>query len=313
MGDISVRSRAIYVEIEAAPGTPETLVGADVVQVQNLKFNPIENLEFQEREIIRSSLNPAQGVYTGALMGFTFDVELKGSGTAGTPPRYGDLLRACGMQETIVASTSVTYRPQSDLTAHGAVTIGYREGGNYRIATACRGTFSINMTARKTALISFSMKGKISSETVAAAPTPTEETTIPRAFLGATFQIGGFAAPIEALTLDVGNTVAVSPNPNNADGFGAIRITGRNSRGTVNPEVELISAKDYIGLLRAGTTQAIQTGVIGSVAGNRWALSMPAAYFREISDEEREALLTYGVGFGCAESTGDDEFSLQLT
>lgn len=310
---ISVREQAIFVELEATYGTAETLVGADVVQVQNLKVNPIADLEFQEREIIRASLNPAKGVYTGALMEFSFDVELKGSGTAGTAPRFGDLLQACAMEETIVASTSVTYKPESDLSAHKGVTIGYKEGGNYRIAKGCRGTFTINMSARKTALISFTMKGRIQSESVAAAPTPSEETTIPPVFMGATFQVGGYAAPIQALTADIGNTVAVSDNPNNADGFGSIYITARATKGSLNPETELISTKDYIGILRAGTNQAIQTGVIGATAGNRWAVSFPAAYFREISQAERTSLLCYDIGFGAAESSGDDEISIALT
>lgn len=309
----STRQRAIYAAIESTPGTAETLVGSDVIQVQNLRYNPIENLEFQEREIIRSSLQPEQGIYTGALMGFTFDVELKGSGTAGTAPRLGRLLRACGLQETVVAVTSVTYTPDSDLDAHDSITIGYRDGDNYRIAKGCRGTFSINMTARKTAIISFQFKGHVSAETETSAPTASAESTRPPAFIGASFAMGGTAYPITALTLDVANTVSVVDDPNQTDGFGEVRVTARNSVGTVNPEAQAIGTKDFIGVLRAGTTEAIATGVIGSTAGNRWAVSYPAAYYREISEEEREGLAAYAIGLGLKESSGDDEFSIQFT
>ena len=41
----------------------------------------------------------------------TFEVEMAGSGTAGTAPAFGPLLKACGNSETIVTDTSVTYAP----------------------------------------------------------------------------------------------------------------------------------------------------------------------------------------------------------
>ena len=34
----------------------------------------------------------------------TFDVEMSGSGSAGTAPKYGAILKACGLSETTVTS-----------------------------------------------------------------------------------------------------------------------------------------------------------------------------------------------------------------
>lgn len=309
----STREQAIFVEVEAVSGTAETLVGADAVQVQGLKPNLAEDLRMIEREIIRSSFNPEQAVYGGSLIGFQFEVELKGSGTIDVPPRYGDLLRACGLTETVNAAASVVYTPTSTLASIESCTIGYKEGGNYRIAKGCRGTFSVDLTAGKYGKVSFSMKGRISSETAAAAPTPTTETTVPHAFVGATFVIGAYAAPISALKMDIANNVVVSPNPNDAEGFGAIRIVGRATKGSVDPERELISTKDYVGLFRAGTQQAIQTGVIGTVSGNRFALAIPKAYFRNTGAGDRDEILTYDIEFSAADTNGADDFSLTLT
>lgn len=311
---ISVREQAIYAAVEATAGTAETLVGADVVQVQNLTFNPAEQVRMIEREIIRSSLNPEQAVYGGSLMSFQFDVEMKGSGAAGTAPRLGALLQACGMDETVVASTSVTYNPLSDLSAHVTCTIGYKEGGNYRQAKGCMGTVSIACVAGEYAKLTFNMTGKIESEAVAAAPTASFESTVPPAFLGATFVIGAFAAPVESVNLDMQNTVTPGIDPNNADGFSTfVRITARNTVGTVNPEKELISAKDYVAELRAGTSQAIQTGVIGGTGGNQWALAMPTCYFREAGGGDRDELMTWELGFGATDTDGTDDMSLQFT
>jgi hypothetical protein len=170
----------------------------------------------------------------------------------------------------------------------------------------------MNLVAGNYGILTFNFVGHIESEAEAAAPTPTFEATLPPAFLAATFVIGAYAAPIESLTLDMQNQLAISPDPNSANGYGAIRITARNTQGTVNPEHEDISTKNYINELRSGTAQAIQTGVIGS-AGNRWALAIPNAYWRELGFADREQLMTFDGSFGCVESSGDDEVSLQFT
>lgn len=310
----SVREQGIFVELEASPGTPETLVGADALLVSNISANPVSDLRMIDRNVIVSSLNPKKSIYGGSLFELSFDVELAGSGSAGTAPQaLGDLLQACGMDETVVASTSVTYTPSSDLSSHATVTVGYREGANYRILKGARGTVSLNATTGEYARLSFTLKGRIDSESETAAPTPSFTAVDPEPFLDATFSVGGYAGVINALTFDVANTLAVAPNPNNPDGFGDIRITARGPNGTFDPEATAIGTKDWVGILRAGTSQAIQTGVIGDTAGNRWALSVPLAYFKNISYGDREELLTHSIEFACEDTDGADDFSLQLT
>lgn len=311
---ISTRLRTIFVEVEATPGTAETLVAADAIEVSNLQPNPVENIRLIERDLIKDTMGPRKALYAGSLFGFSFDVELAGSGAAGTPPQaLGDLLRACALSETIVASTSVTYAPTSDLDNHDSVTIGLREGPNYRIIDGCRGSVSFNIGAGQIPMLTFTMVGHIDSETQTAAPTPTFPGIIPPPFLSAAFSVGGFSCAIESLTMDLANTLSISPNPNAADGYAAVRVTDNNITGTINPEQEAIGTKDWIGILRASTNQAIQTGTIGSTAGNRWALNIGQAYFRNSGFGDREALLTNELEFGAAESAGDDQFSLVLT
>jgi hypothetical protein len=65
------------------------------------------------REIIRPFLGNPEQLLANQRVELTFDVELTGSGAAGTAPAYGILLEACGLDVTTVASTSVTYSPLS--------------------------------------------------------------------------------------------------------------------------------------------------------------------------------------------------------
>jgi hypothetical protein len=80
-------------------------------------------------------------------------VELAGSGTAGTAPAYGSILKACGFSETIVASTSVTYAPVS--SSFSSVTIYYNVDGVRHKLTGCRGTFTLNGTVGDIPYIEF--------------------------------------------------------------------------------------------------------------------------------------------------------------
>jgi hypothetical protein len=313
---ISTRNRGLFAALESEYGGEyfegQALVGADALQVMELSPNPIENLRMLEREIIRDSFQPEQAVYGGSLFGFSFQAELKGSGAAGTAPRIGRLLRACGLKEVIVPATSVTYSPESDIDEHGSLTIGFREGANWRVIVGCRGNVALNLAAGSYGRLNFTFVGHIYSEAEAAPPAASFETTLPPAFLSAAFAIGAYAAPIESMTLDLSNTMSISPDPNSDDGYGEIRVTARNTQGTVNPEAEDISTKNYINELRGGTQQEIKTGVIGS-AGNRWALTVPKAYWRSLAYADREALLTFDGGFGCVETVADDEFNLAFT
>jgi hypothetical protein len=105
----------------------------------------------------------------------------------------------------------------------------------------------------------------------------------------------------------------MAPDPNATDGFGAIRVTSRNSQLTLDPEDQGISTKDWVGLLRAGTSQAVATGTVGSSAGNRFALSVPLAYERDVQFGDREELMITNITMGCEDTDGTNDFSLVFT
>lgn len=311
---IAIKEQAIWAAIEAIYNTEETIVATDVIEVENLQANPTESIRIIERNIIISSLAPQRPQYAGSLFGFSFDVELKGSGTAGTAPRIGRLLQACGMGETIVASTSVTYEPSSSVSTHASLTIFYKEGVNLRKVTGARGNASVNIDAGGRLMVSFTFIGHIASEAQAAAPSETAETTLPPVFIGATFQSGGFAVAIGKLAIDLGNTMSIAPDPNAADGYGVIRIGARKLAGSFDPEAQGITTKDFIGELRAATAFALQTGVLGGTAGNQVALSLPVCQFVNAGPGDREALLVYDMSYGAfPTSAGDDDIAIALT
>lgn len=310
----AIKEEAIWAAIEVTYNTEVAIVATDVLEVENLQANPTESVKIIERNIVRNSLAPQVHQYGGSLFGFSFDAEFKGGGAAGTGSRTSRLLRACGMTETLVVATSATYEPESDTALHDSLTIFYREGPNMRKVTGCRGTCSLNVGAGGRFMFSFTFMGHISGELVEAAPGETPETTAPPVFRGATFTAKAITTAIGKLSVDLGNTMSIAPDPNSADSFGEIRIGARKVVGSFDPEAQSIAVHDFIGDLRAATEFALATGVLGTVAGNRISVSLPRCQYINIAPGDREALRVYEASFGAfPTAAGDDDVAFQET
>lgn len=311
----AIKQEALWAAIEAVYNTEEAIVATDVLEVENLQANPTESIKIIERNIVRSSLAPQVVQYGGSLFGFSFDVEFKGGGTAGTASRMSRLLSACGMKETIVAVTSVTHEPESDTSLHDSLTFFYREGPNVRRVTGARGNAVLNVDAGGRLMFSFTFIGHISAEAAEAPPTETPETTAPPVFRGAAFTANAITTAIGKLSIDLGNTMSIAPDPNSTDSFGQIRIGARKVAGSFDPEAQSIAVQDFIGELRAATEFAVATGVLGVVAGNQVAVNMPRCQYMNIAPGEREALRIYENTFGAFPTigTGDDDVAFQQT
>ena len=306
------RRNVLLAKDESTYNTDPTPSAAnDAVLVENLAWGPV-NQRMIAREHGRTSLAPVQQIYGGTLWQITFDIRLKGSGTAGTAPEFGPLLKACGMSETIVASTSVTYEPAS--SSIGSCTIYVYEDGKLYPVTGCRGTFTFEAAAGDAAKLSFTMTGHLGTHSDAALPAPTLDATDPVAFLGASTSILGYSSPVfEMLSFDMQNNVIMPSSANATDGYGEILIEKRNVVGSINPEDVAKATKDWIGEWKAGTSGPLQTGVIGSTAGNRWQVSFPDAYYIDVLPGDREGIRTVDLNFKANEPSGDDEVSIVLT
>jgi len=300
----------ITVKIESAYRTDPTPAGTDAVLVENPVLSS-EGLRMVERKPTRSNLNPLQSVFGGRLATLSFDTEVKGSGTAGTPPEIDALLRSCGFAVTNVPSTSDTYKPAS--SSIESCTIWYYQDGKLTKLVGCRGTFTAVLEAGSTIKFSFVMTGHINPETDVALVTPTYDSTVPAAIVSGTFAVGGYAAVINALNFDIGNTVAMPPDMNQADGYGEIQIVERAIMGSFDPEAVLVATNDYKGDFIAGTNATITVGSIGGTAGNKVDIDFPAIYYTDISDGDRDGIRTYEMPFAALESSGDDDVSIVFT
>jgi hypothetical protein len=119
------RKRAILAKIESTYGTDSVPTGAaNAILVRNIEVTPIA-AEVVGRDVIRPYMGESEQLIANRRVELSFEVEVAGSGTAGTAPAYGPLLRACGLTETVLAAAHT-----GTAQAGGAATITLAAGAS---------------------------------------------------------------------------------------------------------------------------------------------------------------------------------------
>lgn len=308
MAKMLTRRKVLLAKIESTYNVdPSPVEGSDAILVEDLTWSSA-GLKMSERPAARPSLGALKQVYGGRLLQVNFTAEAKGSGAAGTPPEIGPLLRACGMSETIVVSTSVAYTVVS--SSIESATLYIFEDGKQIKVTGCRGNAVVTCVAGEPIRAEFTMTGHEAAQTDVALASPTYDSTVPPPFNNGSFTIDSYAAVLNSLQFDLGNEVAMPASVNAADGYDEITIVRRDVNGSIDPLDELVATEDWLGNFKSGAAMALATGTIGSTAGNRIAISMPAVSYRDASMSDRDGLAAMNLPFGAGESSTDDEVTI---
>lgn len=306
-------------KLEASPGVTETLAAGDIFLAENLQWNPkYGNTDNSGQTGVLSKEPGAVGTQS---VEFSFRVALKGSGTAGTAPEWRDAIMSCGISETIVGGTSVTYAPAAPESyyTYGFEVPGLGGAGEDLIfrATGCQCNVKLVWKGGELMWADFNGMGVIATApadgTLLSAPT--WDTTAPQAFLSPSLTVHGVASlPFETLEIDLGNELAMRPNANGATGFLTAQIVNRRTRGSIDIEMMKLATFNLQTRLTAGTTGAISMSPIGA-AGNRVDLDMPKVRFTGVDHDNRSGALVQKASFEALRSAnaGNDEISIILT
>lgn len=305
-----INREIITAKVEGTYNTDAVPAATDAVLVEEPSWSN-EGLRINERNPVKPTFGREQSVYGGHLRTVTFSAEIKGSGAAGTAPEVGVLLRGCGLGETVVASTSVTYAPVS--TGIESITIYYYADGLLRKLTGARGSVSFTLEAGARVMGSFTFTGHDAGTTDTALVSPTYDSTLPPVVVSAPFTFGGDSPIISSLEFDLANNVSMPADLSASDGYGEIRITQRRPTGSIDPEAVAVATKNWEAILTASTQSALDTGVIGSTAGNRIRVTMPSVGVVDLSPGDKEMVRIYDTTIEINESTGDDEVSIAFT
>jgi len=306
------RKRTILIKAESVYGTDSVPTGAtDALTVRSIDVSPID-ADVVSRDLIRPYLGNSTQLLANVKVQCNFEVELAGSGTAGTAPRWGPAMLACGTAATTVASTSVTYAPVS--ASFGSATIYYFADGIKHAVTGWRGTFEIKGDLGQIPTITFNGTGVYS--------TPTDAT------VGAV-TYGNQADP---LVFTSGNTTAFSLFSHSGclSSFSfamnneiqyreligctkEVLITDRKPSGQVMIESVPIATKDYFSIA-TGTTTGNLTLTHGTTAGNRAVFTGAQTDITNPSYGDMNGVIMLNLPCVFLPTTaGNNEFSLALT
>ena len=308
------RKRTVLIKSEATYGTDSTPAGSDAVQVRNLEVTPVES-DVLSRDLIRPYLGASPQLIANTRVQVTFEVEYAGSGTLGTAPRYGSLLKSCGFSETVVASTSVTYAPVS--TSFSSVTIYYSTDGVRHKVTGARGTYTLNLTANQIPVINFTMTGNYVAPTDTADPTPTfTAQATPKIFndtnTTAFTLFSETDLPLQSCQLDIGNEVIYRELINSDK---EVTIVNRSGSGSLIIEMPTLASHDFFADAVASTTGNLSI-VHGTTAGNIITLASAAnaVSLGAPSYSEDSGVVMLNLPYTLVPSTsGNDEFTLAYT
>jgi hypothetical protein len=307
-----LRKRLILIETETTYGTDAAPTGADAVLVRDLNITPQQS-DTVNRDLIRPYLGASEILLANTRVECTFSVELAGSGTAGTAPQYGKALQACGLSETIVASTSVTYAPVS--ASFDSVTIHYNIDGVRHKVTGARGTFVMNTSVGEIPTIDFTFTGVYNAPDDSALPTATyANQATPLIFKNGntdTFSLLSYSGCLQSVSMDLGNTLVYR------ELIGCdkeVLITDRASNGTVVIEAPTITQKDYFTAALTDGTLGDLTFQHGTVAGNIVDFASSRIDIGDVSYSDQDGIAMLNMPYTAIPSTaGNDEFTLVYT
>ncbi len=302
------RKRTILAKTEVTYGTDPTPTGAaNAVLVRNMSITPL-NAELVSRDLVRPYLGGSEQLIAAAYVSIEFEVEMAGSGTAGTAPAYGSLLRACGMAETIQAAVSVTYAPVS--AAFSSVTIYYNIDGVLHKLTGCRGNVEIDLKARQIPVYKFSFTGLYNAPTDTVAPAVTytawQTPLAANSDNSSGFSLFSYSGALESLNLNFNNGIQYR----SLIGAEDVLLTDRQVGGQIVFEAPTITAKDFFTPALSATLGALDI-THGTVAGNRVQITSTRVNVNNPSYQDMNGIQMLQVPVRLVPSTaGNDEVSI---
>jgi len=307
-----LRKRLILIETESSYGTDPTPTGADAVLVRDLNITPQQS-DVVNRDVVRPYLGASEQLLANTRVECSFSVELAGSGAAGTAPQYGKALQACGLSETIVADTSVTYAPVS--ASFSSVTIYYNIDGLRHKVTGCRGTFSINCTVGEIPTIDFTFTGVYVAPDDSALPSATyANQASPLIFKNgntSSFELLSFAGALQAFSFDLGNNLVYREL---VGGTKEVLLTDRAGTGSTTIEAVSIASKNYFASALTDSSLGNLDFTHGSTAGNIVDFASTRVDIGDVSYSDQDGIAMFNIPYTCVPSTsGNDEFSLSYT
>jgi hypothetical protein len=300
----------------AALAKIETTYGTDSVPTAAADALMLQEVEIQQLDadpVERPRLMPHFAARRVSLVSrklrMTAQVDLAGSGTAGTAPAFGPLLRGCAMAQTVTAATKVDYTPVS--AGEESLSLYWFLDGQRQRGLGARGTWSVELAARAFPRLSFEFLALYTTPTEVALPATTltawREPQVAGFGTTPVLTLDGLAVAAESLRYRHGNALAFR------DLIGAqyVTITGRQPAIEVQIEAPTLTAKNFWSIAEAGTIFPL-VAQQGTAAGSIAELSAPRCQITRIQRRESDGQEMLDLSLVVLPDLGNDEVTLTI-
>lgn len=301
--------QVLLAKVEVTYGTDPVPTGAaNAILAANVKHSPMIQ-DMPQRKVARPYFSN-DGKFPGARHSeLTFDVELAGSGAAGTAPAWGALMKGCAMSETVTPGVSAVYAPIS--TGEQSLTLYYNVDGLQYKMVGARGSFSMKFSQKNVPMLSFKFVGLYQAVTDLAIQTPTftafQTPQVVNNVNTTPLTIFGFAGAFADVSLDMANTNVYR----NLIGSEMVQFTDRNPSGKIQLENPAIASKDFWTAINARTLGALSL-THGQTAGNKILISAPNVQLTGPSIASQENIEMLDMTMDLLPSSGNDELTITV-
>lgn len=301
---VLIKKESVYGQDPTPTSTDDPVIQAD------LEITP-EIDEISRPSVLGTSQLKSIGGKRRTNLNFT--TELRGSGFAGVAPTgIGAALQSCGMSETIVSATSVTYAFL--MATYPSCTIWvYMDGLCFKV-NGCVGNWEITGKAGEPVQIKWTMQGLYATPTDIAFPSSaTFDATIPVVCKNLTATLDSYAAVMREFMLKSGHKITERGDMTGTHGIRGYQITETQPEGSLTVESTILGGKNWYTKFEADTDNALSI-VLGSVAGNIVTITAAHARIKQLPYSDEDGILVSPIAFQLAASTtGNDQLSIVLS
>lgn len=190
------------------------------------------------------------------------------------------------------------YSPTSDEAVFRTCTIYFFADGMRWRFTGCLGTWSLDLTTGGIGQLSFDLVGTFLDYSATALPTGWNTVIRPTAprFVAGACRMNGAIARVRALSVQAGVATVLPENPEALEGYDPAVPVERDVAGSLDPLMDTTVSVARFNNFRNGTNM-ILGAILGSTAGNRFALVMPSIRATAMNPGDRGGLAVDSIGF----------------
>ncbi len=311
MAGFKMRRRLVLAAIEATYGTdaaptPE----ANAILTRSVDVTPLAGDDI-DRNLLRSYYGNSQSIAGEKHVELTLEVELAGSGTAGTAPSWAPLLRACGFAETITAATDVAYNPITG--GEESVSCWIHRDGVLHKFTGGRGSVSFRLDVNNIPIMTFRFLGLLGTISNTAMPATADYSPwqVPLPVTNANtsaLTLQGASVSFSQLTVDVSVETVKHMVVGNSS---SILIVDRKPSGTAVIEEPTLATLDLYTKAKDASLGALSL-VHGTTAGNIVELACPKVGTGSPTEQDLNGVQMLSVPLTINPNAGNDELVITV-